>query len=347
MNNLYRFIVAGMLLLAVSPLWSPLRAQVFLPYDATGVTDNQKTSNPSRLAYPTKMKTYIEQEVKKNCGSIGEGLGPFSVSDTKKVYFSPGNLQFNAAQGSHKCVDGTTQPGTWRFAEHQWDYVGDAVDGTVYHNAEKCNNANISKSYNGWIDLFGWGTGNNPSKSELSFTSYSNFVDWGAYNQIGEDVPQMWRTLSEEECVYLFHGRFNYSLLFGLGSVNGVNGMIILPDNWVLPVGLTFTPSISNGLSWQADGNYYINYGGNNFLDNSYTIIQWEKMEAAGAVFLPCAGSRMKANNIETVVSDVNTFGGYWNSTTHRDFRFHSFAFYIKDGWGGFHGLSVRLVSDL
>ena len=51
----------------------------------------------------------------------------FSVSATKKVRFSPGNLQYQASTK------------TWRFAEHQYDYIGDA-------------NRNISPTYSGWID---------------------------------------------------------------------------------------------------------------------------------------------------------------------------------------------------
>ncbi|MBO4655069.1 MAG: hypothetical protein J5644_05955, partial [Bacteroidales bacterium] len=38
--------------------------------------------------------------------------GKFSVSSTKQVYFSQGNLQYQASTG------------TWRFAEHQYDFIG-------------------------------------------------------------------------------------------------------------------------------------------------------------------------------------------------------------------------------
>ena len=53
----------------------------------------------------------------------------YSVSPTNKVYFAKGNIQYHPATW------------TWRFAEHQWDVIGDA-------------NKNISEKYNGWIDLF-------------------------------------------------------------------------------------------------------------------------------------------------------------------------------------------------
>ena len=147
----------------------------------------------------------------------------YSVSPTRKVWFSAGNLQFNAAMGSHNRADGTTAPGTWRFAEHQWDFVGDAEKGTVYENGVKCDNALISSSYGGWIDLFGWATsgyrdlndphvrryypyswendriendvneyGYGPSSVYHQFQIYTNYdltgeyanYDWGVYNAI-------------------------------------------------------------------------------------------------------------------------------------------------------------------
>ena len=50
-----------------------------------------------------------------NSESVPHGV--FSVSPTKKVRFSKGNLQFNPGQGTHQCADGSTQQGTWRFAD--------------------------------------------------------------------------------------------------------------------------------------------------------------------------------------------------------------------------------------
>ena len=77
--------------------------------------------------------------------STAGGIGVFSIAEGKTVCFAKGNLQFNAVQGAHACADGKTRKGTWRFAEHQWDCIGTA-------------NENIAETYDGWIDLFGWGT---------------------------------------------------------------------------------------------------------------------------------------------------------------------------------------------
>ena len=80
--------------------------------------------------------------------------GKFSISNSEKVCFSQGNLQYQASTS------------TWRFAEHQYDIIGAA-------------NANISDTYDGWIDLFGWGTGDDPTKHTTDNNDYSVFTDWG------------------------------------------------------------------------------------------------------------------------------------------------------------------------
>ena len=79
--------------------------------------------------------------------------GLFTINaDGDQVHFSQGNLQYQASTN------------TWRFAEHQYDYVG-------------ADNANISATYTGWIDLFVWGTGNNPSLTWIDYPD-GTFVDW-------------------------------------------------------------------------------------------------------------------------------------------------------------------------
>ena len=96
-------------------------------------------------------------------GEDGATCSRFSVSPTQQVRFSRGNLQYNAALNSHATADGNTLQGTWRFAEHQYDIIGTA-------------NVNSSSNYNGWIDLFGWGTsGWNNGNVILSAMGYYTF----------------------------------------------------------------------------------------------------------------------------------------------------------------------------
>ncbi len=241
--------------------------------------------------------------------SKGALPGKFSVSATTQVQFSKGNLQY---------------VGTWQFAGNQWDIFGD------------------SQSDN-HRDLFGWGTGDAPNKVSTDDNDYATFTDWGV-NAIsnGGNEANTWRTLTKDEWVYLFYGRTNAATLFALGSVNGVNGTILLPDNWTLPEGASFTTSTTQGLADQGD--YYFNESGNNFSHNTYTKEQWTVMEQAGAVFLPAAGLRDG-----TGVDDVGSDGGYWSATPYVTYYAYLLGFnsyyllpqYYSDRYGGF---GVRLV---
>ena len=202
--------------------------------------------------------------------------GLFSVSATKQVHFSQGNLQYQASTN------------TWRFAEHQYDYVGS-------------DNRSISSTYSGWIDLFGWGTGSNPTLSSSYPEDYGTFVDWGSNAIInGGNTTNLWRTLTSAEWEYLLNTRPGASSKLGSGNINGVGGLIILPDSWTLPSECSF-----------ASGFAIINpYHYPDWKHNSYTLAQWAQMEAAGAVFLPAAGRRKG-----TDFDNVGFHGYYWSST--------------------------------
>ena len=225
---------------------------------------------------------------------------PFSVSATKTVTFSPGNLQYHPANNE------------WRFAPNQTDYIGEA-------------NANISATYNGWIDLFGWGTGNNPTNASTDYNDYQTFVDWGV-NQIGSYAPNTWRTLTYEEWKYIINERSNASNLIGVAQVNGVNGLILLPDAWQCPNGVTF----KSGFHSSYGEEYYATY-------QSFSVSEWSKLEASGAVFLPAAGS-------------AQYYGDYWSTTEYYSGTAYGLYFYSDEATMGgnyrYVGLSVRLVQD-
>ena len=240
-----------------------------------------------------------------------DGIGTFSVSDSKQVTFSKGNLQYHPANDE------------WRFAEIQTDYIGAA-------------NSNCSFTYNGWLDLFGWSTSatNFGVSTSTSNSDYSgSFVDWGR-NKIGNDAPNTWRTLTYNEWGYLLNYRPNASSLKGVAQVNGVNGLIFLPDNWTCPAGVTFKSGFHN------------NYGVDYAAYQTFTAAEWSKLEAAGAVFLPAAGYRYG-----TDVDYVQFCGYYWSATDYSSLLAYCLAF-GSDGagmnYGSRHnGLSVRLVKDL
>ena len=241
-----------------------------------------------------------------------EVIGVFSVSETKQVTFSPGNLQYHPANNE------------WRFAESQLDYIGNA-------------NGNISSTYNGWIDLFGWSTSTtNFGVSTYTSSSYysGSFVDWGI-NKIGNAAPNTWRTLTYDEWYYLRYTRTNANNLLGVAQVNGVNGLIFLPDNWTCPAGVTFKSGFHS--SYGVD--YYAAY-------QTFAADQWSKLEKSGAVFLPAAGLRYGSD-----VDYVQDGGYYWSATGDGSGDAYFFYFY-SDGAslgnsGRFLGKSVRLVKDL
>lgn len=236
----------------------------------------------------------------------------FSVKENKKVKFSPGNLQYQASTD------------TWRFAEHQYDYIGNAAGNTTA-------TANRS-TQSDWIDLFGYGTtglnGKNPylattSSSDYIKTSLTGNDDWGKV------IGSSWRTLTQEQWTYLL----NRTDKKGTGTVCGVKGVILLPDTWY---GSAIVTTCSD------------------WTNNTFTEEQWSAMELAGAVFLPSAGYR---NGTTVTSAGSNLY--YWSSVMKNTSNAYSVYIYQRS-WAPYdmvintsydqtvyYGLSVRLVYDV
>ena len=245
--------------------------------------------------------------------------GRFSVAADKQVTFSPGNLQYKASTS------------IWAFAENQYDFVGS-------------DNANISSTYDGWIDLFGWGTSGYNDKqpymtsdtdydygdgtNDLTGTNY----DWGAYASISNGGNMDWRTLSAAEWDYLLQTRDGAASKHGNATVAGNKGLVLLPDKWQLPEGLSFT---ADPTDWTT---------------NTYTAEQWAEMEAAGAVFLPASGNRGNNGTIYNITTNCRGF--YWtasasdeNRASFLDFREKQVAKNSTDYRS--IGYAVRLASNV
>ena len=244
----------------------------------------------------------------------------FSVAKANQVFFAHGNLIHHPGGG------------VWRLATNQYDIEGD-------------NNSKIARYCEYFIDLFGWGTAEKPYESSTYTSDYPTvFTDWGT-NTIANDYSMTWRTLTAAEWEYVFERRANADSLFGFGSVNGTNGLILLPDGWTLPAGSTFVPSTENGF---VDKGTYYQCTGDAYASNSYTESQWAPMEKAGAVFLPAAGSRWSKN-----VSEVNQKGYYWSATPAEEdgkaycIYFHSKGYSVRHAASVSCGYSVRLVHDV
>ena len=282
--------------------------------------------------------------------------GAFSVSGTKVVYFSKGNLQYQASTN------------TWRFAKNQYEAVGGSNgSGNVAPYNTSSANESPSDSQTGWIDLFGWAASGisrdgvnayQPYSTSTTSADYGTTTTKSASETLGnydwsKNMGDDWRTLTAEEWGYLIgpgnigttpsDQRANYQSLRGLCkiTVSGTEypGMIILPDD--LYNNLPTEGDIAS--KWAACA---VAAGSLNYTKATFTEAEWTALQAAGAVFLPAAGYR----NV-TSVRDAGARGGYWSSSASSE----TSAFYLVflEGYLGsenssyrYGGLSVRLVSE-
>ena len=92
-----------------------------------------------------------------------EGALPswFSIAPDQQARFAQGNVQYKPSTN------------TWRFAEHQYDFVGNDEVGNVYIDSIRCDNTQVGEDlYDGWIDMFCWGTGKNPTEYKMFTNLY-------------------------------------------------------------------------------------------------------------------------------------------------------------------------------
>ena len=255
--------------------------------------------------------------------------GLFTINENGgKVHFSQGNLQ---AVGT--TTSSPTSGWTWRFADNQYDYKGNAAANTSI-------SGNGTVSTNGTVDLFGWSTaetyyGINNSGQDSDYSGA--FVDWGG------TIGNSWRTLTNAEWAYLFNTRTNTTVnnvkdarftkaAITTPSSTTVNGLILFPDS--------YSGGTPSGVTWGT-----INGKGNDYT-TTCTTAGWNALEAAGCVFLPAAGNR-----IGTSVYDAGSNGGYWSSTSHESRAYSAYDVYFKSdnvnpssNYYRYLGLSVRLV---
>ena len=238
----------------------------------------------------------------------------FSVGDNKYVQFSTGNLQYEV---------GTN---TWSFASKQYEVIG----GDAYTGSNNTNKGMNVPGYTGKLDLFAWSAdgkfGVNPSNKDADYQQA--FVDWGTLvNESG------WYTLTQAEMRHILNRTKDGKKLWALATVNGLNGLILLPDNWNTSISLVYGYVPTQFV----------------YTENQLTIAQWETLEAEGAVFLPAAGSRtggygntekadgkgaLDANNHYFHVNNVGDYGYYWlNTQDTRPEYPHCASYLILPGW--------------
>ena len=269
----------------------------------------------------------------------GRSRSVFTVrGDGTQVRFSMGNLQYQASTN------------TWRFADCQFDFVGNYDYGFVYEGGTRCNNYFIAEDYAGWIDLFGWGTSGindyapiatcwqpwstsrdanhyNPyGSSYTQLYSNSGKADWG-YNAILNGGNQdgnvsgriQWRTPrggNSSEWAYLLNNRTcTYRYSRAALVVRGTSNNQVSTVNGVLACGTGVNGLIiyPDDFSWPSDHLDFVTpYNTTDYWENSkLTEAQWSLLEQAGAIFLSCSGWRDGSTN----VSNTNSDARYWSST--------------------------------
>lgn len=224
-----------------------------------------------------------------------EGMlpGRFSINGLEQVSFACGNLQYK-------------HDGSRRFALHQYDALG------------SLNNYYSQSSYEGWMDLVLRSTGG-----------------WGVDGAIegGGDSAGLWRVLSSDEWNYILTGRNNADSLKACATVNGVLGLLLLPDNWQLPDGLDMVMAAGSSV-------------------NVYTAAQWAILEAAGAVFLPAAGYVYDYGNVQS----TGSLGYYATNTIYNSVSGSFYQVYFVPGscfiyststGSSTNRVSVRAVHDI
>lgn len=305
--------------------------------------------------------------------SIYIPAGGFSIGMNRQVQIAPGNLQFQSFTN------------TWRFAEHQYDYIGDApgnntvvrqclatvsksyygeypvvsINGCLpaWITGESCDNHSIEvfthptvwdesglisidfaidsvKRYkcrvctdsirnccsSDWIDLFAYGAtgynGYNPgtlNQAEVPGDIDGTHYDWGVHCNIQNATPSSgWRTPTAAEWDTIIHRRG----LSGLAIVNGIKGVVLLPDDWHNDSITFYSDTNSYTFYWDSTRyNAWWNYAW--VIHNEYTLSQWDEMELNGAIFLPAAGE-LSIYNDSIYFVDIDfpfkTIGGYWAS---------------------------------
>lgn len=226
--------------------------------------------------------------------------GMFTVNGSgKQVFFSQGNLKYDGV--------------VWSFHTHQYDWFPGSSTATGYP-----------------MDLFTWG--NISPITYYGETYYTGTANLSGNWDWGSNMADGWRTLTKAEWEYLFNTRTTTSgVRFARGTVNGVTGMILLPDSW-------------------STSYYSLTTGSKKYSSNKISSEAWaSSLEAHGAVFLPAAGSRT-GYGLDITAQQ----GSYWSSSpdesTLNAFSVDFNEYFVLPTFSGVSrqvGRSVRLVYDV
>ena len=290
---------------------------VVLPQDELAAGTNEaytaiSGSNPymtgNRPAIPVIHSNEYHSDATERTITVNE-TPKFSVSATQKVLFAPGNLQATTTN--------SWSSWTWSFMDHQYSIVEEDFE-SIGKNYSKANTASSFKWGATGTSIGGYFNPNitvmtpkqlpEAQRHDLRF-AYGE--EWGkcandANSGNGLDGYKNWRTPSMAEWTYVASTRTVTTTNknpYGYAIVEGVKGIVLLPDNWNGAI----DPSFVYG-SVEGQTNRY----------SSSTTPSWAAMEAAGVVFLPAAGWRSQPYYVE----DVGCYGTYWSIDYDEEFEF-------------------------
>lgn len=261
--------------------------------------------------------------------------GAYSVSETNQVYFSRGNLKFDASSTPK-----------YSFELNQTVYT--PTDGT-----------NAAVSSTGYLPFFCNDRRMDQNNPVLHDNSRQGLpIDYASF-AIPATTTGAWRTPTSSEWNFVV-SRHTHNIGSPLGTVshacyayvkvNGAFGMMLFPDlfEWPATVSESLIPNTLNAAS--SDWN-----------DIDYTTTEWAQLEDAGCIFLIAAGWT------NWTPSQQGDPGFYWSSTpkANNSNNKDAYAFYFDQNNGSYsaqgttyqsptadqyasygHGFMVRLVYD-
>ena len=218
--------------------------------------------------------------------------GIYSISSTEKVNFAKGNLVFDvttAGNNGHNY--------SWSFNTTQYNTVGYNI--VMNGNEPQRGTSEFSKmSVNNGVF---------PNNNGYGSLGPDDYYDWGHYID-----ATMWFTLSRTEWAYLLYTRGVSYARFAKVQVEGANGLLLFPDEFLWPNDNLTQPTALNVASAA-------------FTQINYTAAQFSELEEAGCVFLRANG--YVEHNGHNPTHANQTYGYYWT----RDFdgnQTHSYLYF-------------------
>lgn len=302
---------------------------------------NQFINSGISLKNPVFAAPDAQYAVKNSAGVLKQ----FSVSSTKKVYFSRANLKCNAANPNQL---------VWGFHEYQYDECPGFY--AITSNSGNTGTTAVPITSSNEMDRFSWGFHSPTTISENDWVDGSRNLNWNDGTDWGcalrnTAYGNYWRTLTAAEWQYLLKSRsgnrflmvtweqpHNYDLVT-------TNGIFIAPDG--------YNGGSTSGYPWNKTG--WTNV-------KSITRAEANELFEAGCVFLPALGYREGSYyyeyNYHYDPSGCYMFGNYWTATgvtqqpnstntpQAKAFRFTEDAFNYAYSPQRHLGMCVRLVWD-